>query len=503
MRIIFALSLLCCSASERIEMSYLDVEIRNFLRDIGEYTNMSFVVDPDVEGKVTFVSSASIGSSDFNDVFTEMLSSLGIVSVDVGEGVYRIMREETALRLRRLNDTVVIELKHVSPEVMQSLVQEVSRAGETRGVQQRRVVSVDGLSVFVSEGRLVLSGSKKEIERATRMISLLDVPRDRRMDGVDVVYLQHSDAKEVVSSVQAVIGNVPALRGQQITVSADKGTNSLIVSAPFQSGEIVRDIIEKLDIERIQVVVEMVIMEVSEEAMREIGVDWATMDSPSDGVRGFASTNLGPRSSFIGAAEGFFLGAMRASEGGVNIGFILRAAQKNSGVNILSCPNIICSNHSTSKIVVGENRPFVNEARITETVTPINPTVVQGFGYRDVGITLEVTPRVSLNRRDVRLEINSMFTKVVEGSVANLATPVTTKREVATIVTVESDKTVIIGGLIGEDIAHVEKGVPLLKDLPLIGGAFRNRRESRTKTNLILFITPRVQDGSRILDLPF
>ena len=298
------------------------------------------------------------------------------------------------------------------------------------------------------------------------------------MDSVHVVYLKNADANEVSRSLERALttmkltGAVPATPAPQIQITPDASTNALVIVAPPSDFEVISQIIEKLDIVREQVLVEMLILEVSEESLRDLGVDWATLDEPSaNSVRGFGMTNLGPRVNFLsGTAEGLSLGAWKAVGGTVQIGAILQAMEKQSGVNILSTPHILASNHRKAKIVVGENRAFVTQSRITETVDPVTPTVIKSFEYKDVGITLDITPHVSQGGM-IRLEIKSEFTKLIEDvTSASLETPTTAKRTAQTVVTMGSGATVVIGGLIRDDTVKTVKKVPALGGYAALGG---------------------------------
>jgi general secretion pathway protein D len=184
---------------------------------------------------------------------------------------------------------------------------------------------------------------------------------------------------------------------QPVQVTADEGTNSIIVAAAAQDFEVIAEIIDKLDVVREQVLVEMQIIEVSEDSLKEIGIDWATLDESVDGsVRFFGATGFGLREGFAsGTLEGLALGAWRGAGTDRRVGAILHALEKVSGVNILSTPHILTSNHHKARIVVGENRPFVMESRITETTDFITPTVIKTYEYKDVGISLEITPHIS------------------------------------------------------------------------------------------------------------
>jgi general secretion pathway protein D len=153
-------------------------------------------------------------------------------------------------------------------------------------------------------------------------------------------------------------------------------------------------------------------------------------------------------------------------------------------------PKIMTTNHRKARIIVGENRPFVTDSRITETTDPATPTVIRSFEYKDVGITLEVTPHVSQGGM-VRLDVNSEFTKLIEDVAAtSLDTPVTAKRSAQTTVSMNSGNTVIIGGLMRDDTTRVTQQVPIVGSLPLVGPLFRSQRDRTQKTNLLIFITP-------------
>jgi len=321
-----------------------------------------------------------------------------------------------------------------------------------------------------------------------------------------VVYLKNAPARETAESLSKAIVNLRVAgaleAAQPVQVAADEGTNALIITASAQDYEVIAEIIEKLDIVREQVLVEMLIMEVSEDSLTEIGIDWATLDEAvADSVRFFGATNFGPRVDFAsGDLEGLAVGTWKGVGSDVRIGTILHALEKQSGVNILSTPHILTSNHNKAKIIVGENIPYVVESRITETTDFITPTVIKTYDYKDVGISLEITPHISQGGL-VRLEIDSEFTKLIEGvTTLSIDTPTTAKRQAQTVVSMNSGSTVVIGGLIRDDKVTVEKKIPLLGDIPLVGGLFKYQRDRLQKTNLLIFITPYVMDSQEDLE---
>jgi len=400
----------------------------------------------------------------------------------------------------------IIALKYASAKVLSEQIARIMEKSRAASVQTARTKVTPqaeaGIKLLpdVRTNSLIVIANQQDTRTIEKLVANLDVERPSRASNVHVVYLKNAQAKDVAQSLTTALANLKitgALEGaQEVQVSADEGTNALIITASAQDYQMIAEIIDKLDIVREQVVVDMLIVEVSEDTLKEIGIDWATLDDVSaDSVRFFGATNFGPRVNFIsGDWEGFSVGAWKGTREG--IAAILQALEQKSGVNILSKPNIVTSNHNKAKIVVGENIPFVMQSRITET-DPATPTAIRTFEYRDVGIILEVTPHVSQGGL-IRLEINSEFTKFID--TGSLDTQRTTKREAQTNITMNSGSTVVIGGLIRDDKVTLEQKIPIVGDIPLIGELFKFRRDQLQKTNLLMFITPHVMGTQEELD---
>ena len=379
-----------------------------------------------------------------------------------------------------------------------------SQAGRSRNTPQ---IETDiKILPDVRTNSLIIVANAQDTEMIDGLIGQLDIQRPMGTNNVHVVYLKNGQAVDVAKSLTAALSNLKiagALEATQpIHVSADEGTNALIIAASAQDFEVLAEIIDKLDIFREQVFVEMLIMEISEDGLRKIGVDWATIDQSVDGsARVFGATNFGPRVDFAsGTLEGLAVGIWRGSGTNVRIGSMLHALEKQSGINILSTPHILTSNHNKAKIIVGESRPFVVKSRITEGSDPLTPTVIKEYEYKDVGITMDITPHISQSGL-IRLEIKSEFTKLIE-DVTSLAidTPSTAKREAETIVSMNSGSTVVIGGLIRDDKIAVETKVPLVSDIPIIGGLFKYEKDQLQKTNLLIFITPHIMSSQEDME---
>ena len=348
----------------------------------------------------------------------------------------------------------------------------------------------------------VVVASAQDADTIEKLARSLDVPRPSRAGNVHVVYLENAPAKETAESLTAALANLKITGGleaaQAVQVSADEGTNALIIIASAQDFELIAEIIKKLAIVREQVSVEMLTVQVSEDALEEIGMDWLTHDEAvGNRLRAFGQTNFGPRIDFAsGDFRGLSVGAWKETGSGVGIAAILNALDENSGVNILSTPHILTSNHNKAKIIVGENIPFVMQSRITDPGAATTEAI-KTFEYRDVGITLDITPHISQSGL-IRLEIDSEFTKFID--TGSLDTQRTTKRQAQTNITMNSGSTVVVGGLIRDDKITFERKIPLVGDIPLIGELFKYRRDRLQKTNLLMFITPHVMTSQQDLE---
>ncbi len=428
-----------------------------------------------------------------------------IMITDTSANIHHIAQIVQQLDVEGSRERVLmLPLAHASAQVVSEQITRILERADATTSQAPRGRGApspsQGLQILPDErtNSVIAVASEQDIETIRKLVAQLDIERPIGTDNVHVTYLKNADANEVARALDIALAGMRSTgiveATQPIQVTPHGSTNSLIIAAAAQDFEVISRIIDKLDIVREQVQVEMRIIEVTEEALKEIGIDWATLDDAiADSVRGFALTNLGPRVDFLnGDLEGLAVGAWKETGSGVKIGAILQALERQSGVNILSMPHITTSNHRKATIIVGENRPFVTESRITETADPITPTVIQGFEYRDVGITLEITPHVSQGGL-VRLEVDSEFTKLIEDvATSSLTTPVTAKRTAQTVVTMSSGATVVIGGLIRDDKTRIQQKVPLVGDLPLVGPLFRSQRDRSQKTNLLIFITPTV-----------
>ena len=295
-------------------------------------------------------------------------------------------------------------------------------------------------------------------------------------------------------------------------IAADENTNSLVIIANNEDFRVVESVIKKLDIQRKQVYIDAVVLELTSEDNLSFGLGYHVPQSPAEGAVGFASAQMGASSlglstdALTGLAFGVFGEAIKvpvldpttglATEIDIPaFGIALNAIKTAASTNIISNPSITALDNQEAEIVVGRKIPFPTQTTFTNVGLPVN-----SFQREDVAITLKITPRI--NAADfVTLELE-LEVQEVEDSADGAAVQaagggfITSKRELKTTALVRDNQTMVLGGLMGTTETHTENKVPILGDIPLIGSLFRSTDDKDRKTNLMVFLTPHIIDDA-------
>ncbi|MEO7073194.1 MAG: type II secretion system secretin GspD [Rhodanobacter sp.] len=305
----------------------------------------------------------------------------------------------------------------------------------------------------------------------------------------------------------AVPTDVPATPG---IIQADPATNSIIITAPDAVYNNLRAVVEKLDARRLQVYVEALVVELTASKAGEFGIQWQDLSGiGKTGTQVFGGTNFGGAGqNIIGIAQnpasvgqGLNIGTMRGTVtvGGVqilNLGVLARALETDSNANILSTPTLLTLDNEQAKIVVGQNVPFIT-GQYAVSGAATTPSPFQTIERKDVGLTLKIRPQIS-EGGVVRLQIYQEVSSVAD--TANPAGVITNTRSIESTVLVDDGQIIVLGGLIQDAVNGGVSKVPLLGDIPLLGGLFRYNNHSRTKTNLMVFLRPTILRDARSAD---
>ena len=294
------------------------------------------------------------------------------------------------------------------------------------------------------------------------------------------------------------------------TIQADPSTNSLIISAPEPLYRSLREVIDQLDQRRAQVLVESLIVEVSEEKAAEFGIQWMTGagNINSNGTSFIGGTNLGGSgitgtgpTSIDAIGSGLSLGVVKGTvdvlgNKVINLGVPARAMQNTGEANILSTPNLLTLDNQSASILVGKTVPFVTGQYVTSGSNgSSNP--FQTIEREDVGLKLNIRPQISEGGA-VKLDIYQEVSSIDESRSNSTTGIVTNKRAIDTSVLIDDGQIIVLGGLLEENVTLTSNSVPGLGSLPVIGSLFRYDTRKRTKTNLMVFLRPYVvRDANR------
>jgi len=401
--------------------------------------------------------------------------------------------------------------------------------------------------------QLIIVASERTYLQILELIRVLDTPLGEADGEIRVHKLQNADAEELAATLSALSGKSgksrPTKRGKraaksktpsaaslfegEVQITADKATNSLIIVGSTRDYMSLRTVIEELDVERRQVFVEAVIMEVSLEAQRRLGLsfhgggaeetdlgDRVSGDTIDLGGTAYAVEGGGTLSSLLidpSMLQGLALGIrgpeIQGSEdsnilpAGMSIpafGVVLQALQTSSDVNVLSTPHILAMDNEEAEIQVGQNVPvstsFASGAGALSGLLSraggqagaaaaglgggMFPSM--SIGRQNVGIKLHITPHIN-QFEQVRLEIEIEVSEVTsEGDMG----PIIGQRVAKTACRMADQQTVVLGGLVTDNVTYQVSKVPILGDIPVIGKLFQRTSKRTTKRNLLIFLTP-------------
>ena len=341
-----------------------------------------------------------------------------------------------------------------------------------------------------------------------QVVAMGELPPER---GAFVYKLKHANATDLaavltnlVARSQTVIQTSPGTRPlfrplsefeAPVQVFADKATNSIIISSTINAYTQLKSVIRDLDTRRNQVFVEAVILEVQVDRLRQIGSDPIQVIGAgrSGSLQGIAGFNVAPESlsTIAQAIAGGATGGVSVLNT-INVRAFLQLLLSLTDTNVLSTPQVLAADNQKAKIVVGENRPFP-----TGQAQGITGGTLVTIERKDVGVTLEITPQV-LENDLIRLEIKQEITAIAENVAQTIGSgtasipvgPTTTKRSMETTTIAKDQQTIVIGGLVRDNIILSERKVPLLGDIPFLGWLFKFQSRAVEKLNLLVFLTP-------------
>jgi general secretion pathway protein D len=537
------------SAPATIRINYVNADLGDVIRSLSIAMGVNVVLTDVPSRRITFQTPEPVPASQAGAVLEGILESQGLVLVQTGP-VTQVMPEEK----RPATGPLRVGKEFPSPPplglVTQIIPLDYMRADEAVSLLREIANKMARVEVVPRSNAVLITDRGVNVARYLDLLRQVDVKTGGEAGLSTFVYpLKHASATELASTLGQVFGatvaapqsrqRVQALegrglsnnlqgftqrtlesvaqRGQQVagveptvttqgdsgnnsrqpgalvggtTIVPDQATNSLVIRTAAPNFSVLQGTIEQLDVRPAQVLLEVLIAEVSLDKATQFGVNWSFFGQrgfSGDSTRGILGT-LGSNNfsdSAVTSLGGLGLRVINMST--INVAAVLQALSSRTNVRVLSAPHVLALNNEKARILVGSEVPFTSA-----TITGVSATVDQVVQYQNVGTQLTVLPTVN-NDGYVTFRILQEVSELSTQTIASAQNAnIITTREAETSAIVKSGHTVVIGGLIGSTLSKTSSGVPLLEDIPLLGYLFRSRTTDRQRSELAIFLTPYV-----------
>ena len=557
-------------AQETFILNYEDVDIKKVTQDIANFSKKTIILDPRVKGKVTIFSNSLLSSDEVWDVYLRTIQVNGFSALN-DENFVRIVPENEATRDQNSGEsggefiTRVIELKNRSSvellplikpiagrqanvssiasinsllvvdrksnveritEVVQSLDED--NTASVTIVDLKNLSSVEAVRIleklksqnnptinnfvaisFSASNSVIVSANSITTNIIKETLQQLD--DDAISEGsVAVIYLKYANAEEVAGIVSSIASRFISSESEKPIVTYHAPTNSVVVSSDESNIATIKNLISKLDIRRAQVLVEAIVVELSETAARSLGVETIFAGAEDGeipiGITRFqngtgpdllgltgSAIESGDNANFSNIAansllnsQGIIAGIGRISEDDDSMIAIINAIDADKNSNILTTTSLLAMDNEEASTVIGQEIPITTgESLGSNNTNPFRTT-----SREEVGIKLSVKPQIN-EGNSVILEIKQEVSGVA-GPLTGTTDLITNKRTIETTVLVDNNQIIVLGGLVDEDIQEDIQRVPVLGSIPVLGKLFQSSSESKVKKNLMVFLRPKI-----------
>jgi general secretion pathway protein D len=556
-------------SQDAFDLNYEYAEIKKVSQDIARFAKKTIILDPRLKGKITIYSNASLNSDQVWDVYLRTIQVNGFSSV-ADNGVVRIVPENEATRdendinnengnfltsviplvnrsaaeilpmikpitgrqshlssipsinsilivdrlsnVKRIRDLLEDLDKDNSAKITIIKLENLSSIEAVRILEKLKAQNNPTINNFVAipfspSNSVILSANSTITNNIQKTLTSLDA--DVKADkSIDVIYLKYAKAEDISSILNSVSDRFAASPdGIKTVITHHEKTNSLIVSSEESNLPGIRNLISKLDIRRAQVLVEAIIVELSETAAQNLGIE-TLYTGDGDVPIGVTAYDVGSGPNLLAiagsaASDGsdatlsqLATSSLLGSQGLVagfgdftgagNFAGILSAVANDQNSNILSTPSVIAMDNTESKLLVGQEIPITTG----ESLGSSNVNAFRTTSREEVGIKLEVTPQIN-EGSSVILKIKQEVSSVA-GTYASGVDLITNNRTIETTVLADNGQIIVLGGLIDEDIQENISKVPLLGSIPVLGKLFQSSSTQVVKKKLFVFIRPTI-----------
>jgi general secretion pathway protein D len=442
-----------------------------------------------------------------------------LIITDRASNVNRMMRIIRRIDQVGNQDVEIVPLQNAGAAEIVRVVNSLYQGGAAAEGTAVKVVADE------RSNSVLIGGDQAQRLRLRALIAHLDTPLEAGGD-TRVRYLHYANAeklapklKEQMTGIAQAAAGATGQQGAAVSAAgaaekgamvwADPTNNALIITAPAKLMRAIMAIVDKLDIRRPQVLVEAIIADIDFNKDAELGVNWAAFSNSSNNssipagafvspvggtsIVDLATAAQNPASVSTTLLQGTTIGVGRIAAGGLNFAAMLRAIRSDTNDNIIATPSAMTMDNQEAELKVAQEVPF-----ITGQYTANNTAVVGGavnpfqtIQREEVGTILKITPTISAEGSQVMLKI-SIESSSLGTKPAGAVDLVTNKRTVSTNVLIEDGGIIVLGGLIEDDTSKGESRVPFLGNIPILGLLFKTRNQTSSKTNLMIFIRPKI-----------
>ncbi len=429
-------------------------------------------------------------------------SANALIISDHASNISRIEQIIDRLDKSGSEELEVIQLKEAWVGNVVTMLQSLDpdKVAQGKGSKNR---SAGSIRVVADErsNRLIIKGEKTARERIRKLIKQLDKP-SYFSGSAKVIRLKYADSKKLAELLKNLMADTASSGGKdankakgKATIFADEELNALVIRAEPSILKEITEIVHELDVRRAQVLIEAAIVEVSGDVTEALGVQWAVGDTSAP-VAGTNFSNAGQDLNSIAGgiaagtpslSNGLTLGGFKSTNGQFDFGMVIQALESQSNTNLLSTPSIMTLDNQEAEIIVGQNVPFITGS--TSSSNNTNPFTT--ISREDIGVTLKIKPHIH-EGNELRLEVEVSAESVSNTTVQGQADLITNKRQLKTMILAANKETIVLGGLISDDVTETESKVPYLGDIPYLGWFFRSSSTQHIKRNLMIFLRPTI-----------
>ncbi|MDO8282386.1 MAG: secretin N-terminal domain-containing protein [Thermodesulfovibrionia bacterium] len=513
----------------KIAFNFVDVDIPTIIKFISKITGDNFIFDETIKGKITIIAPTELTIEESFTLFTSVLNLKGFTIIPAGTKTYTIVPSIQATQSGEISsgDVMPVDERYITRILA---IENINAEDALKFL--RPIVSKNGhLSVFGPRNLLMIVDSALNIEKVVKILERIDQPPTfDEPSKINIYFVEHADATDLAKVLEGIIKstraasqttsdpkNAQADSALRISITPDKATNSLVIVASPSEYKNISEIIKALDKKRKQVFVEAMIIEASLDKVKAVGTKWraaATHNGEPVFIGGVGNISLTTVDAIINGLSGFTAGGMGnfltlpgstvGSDSDITVpGFaaLFSLSDFKDAINILSTPQILTADNEEAEIIVGENVPFISKRE--GNADSVASTYSTNIERQDVGISLKITPQITEGNY-VKLNVYQEISSVKDASDEILIAvgPTTTKRSTKTTIIVKDAQTVVISGLMQEKEEESISKFPIMGDIPLLGWLFKHKGVTKTKTNLLLFLTPHViKDAEQLTDI--